>query len=270
MNYETWIAVKAFMLAAGMKLFGALAVWFIGVYLIKWAMRLIVKVLERSNSDETLSKFVKSFVRMALKVLLLVTVVTILGVPTTVFVAILGAAGLAIGLALQGSLANFAGGILILIFRPFNIGDYIEAAGYSGSVQAIQILYTVLVTPDNKTVIIPNGNLSNNSVINYSAKETRRVDFTFGVSYDTDIAKVKMVIAKICDGHELILKNPTPFARVIEHGDSSVNFAVRVWVEKEDYWTVFFDMQERVKEAFDSNEIEIPYPHMDVNMTGKQ
>ncbi len=264
MSIETWVVVKAFMLAASMRLIGALAVWFIGRHLIKWAMKLMVRVLEKSNSDETLSKFVKSFVRMSLKVLLLVTVVTILGVPTTVFVAILGAAGLAIGLALQGSLANFAGGILILIFRPFNIGDYIEATGYSGTVQAIQILYTILVTPDNKTVIIPNGNLSNNSVINYSANETRRVDFKFGVSYDADISNVKEVIMNICKSHKWILNDPAPFARVIEHGDSSVNFAVRVWVEKDDYWAVFFDMQEKVKEAFDSNEIEIPYPHLNV------
>ncbi len=269
MSVETWIVVKTFIMAAGMKLIGALAVWFIGIYLIKWGMKLIERVLKRSHSDETLSKFVKSFAGMALKILLVVTVVTILGLPTTSFVAILGAAGLAIGLALQGSLSNFAGGVLILIFRPFNIGDYIEAAGHGGTVQAIQILYTVLLTIDNKTIIIPNGNLSNNSVINYSAQERRRVDLKFGVSYDSDITKVKTVIGKLCDNHELILKDPVPFARVVGHGDSSIDFAVRVWVEKEDYWTVFYDMQEQVKEAFDKNGIEIPYPHMDVTMLGK-
>jgi small conductance mechanosensitive channel len=220
MSYETWIVARTFMMAAGMKLIGASAVWFIGSFLIKWVMKLIGRVLERSHSDETLSKFVKSLARMVLKILLVITVVTMLGLPTTSFVAILGAAGLAIGLALQGSLSNFAGGVLILVFRPFNVGDYIEAAGYSGTVQAIQILYTILVTPDNKTVIIPNGALSNNSLINYSTKETRRVDFTFGVSYDADITKVKGVITNICSSHELILKNPAPFARVVEHGDS--------------------------------------------------
>jgi len=269
MSIETWMIVKTFVTSAAMKIIGALAVWFIGNYIIKWMMKVVERVLKRSHSDETLSKFVKSFARMLLKIILVITVITILGIPTTSFVAILGAAGLAIGLALQGSLSNFAGGVLILIFRPFNVGDYIEAAGYSGTVQAIQILYTILLTVDNKTIVIPNGTLSNNSLVNYSAEELRRVDFKFGVSYDSDIGKVKEVIMNICNGHELILKDPAPFARLVEHGESSINFAVRVWVEKEDYWTVFFDMQEQVKEAFDSNEIEIPYPHMDVNMTGK-
>jgi len=248
---------------------GALVVWFVGAYAIKWLMKILNRILKKSDSDITLVKFVNSFVKIALKILLLVTIVIILGVPSTSFIAILGAAGLAVGLALQGSLSNFAGGVLILIFRPFNIGDYIEAGGFGGTVQAIQILYTVLLTPDNKRIVIPNGNLSNNSVINYSTEEIRRVDLKFGVSYDSDITKVKEVINQICENHELVLKEPEPFIRVISHGDSSVDFVVRPWVEKEDYWTVFYDMQEMVKEEFDKNGIEIPYPHMDVTMLGQ-
>jgi len=260
MNYEIVAVISTFLAALGMKLLGALVIWFIGSYAIKVVMKIIDKALGKGKYDETLTKFIHSLLSMALKILLFITVVTVIGIPMTGFIAIIGAAGLAIGFALQGSLSNFAGGVLLLVFRPFNVGDFIEAAGYSGTVREIKILYTIMVTPDNKTVVIPNGNLSNNSVVNYSAEETRRVDLTFGVSYDTDISKVKTVIAK----------DPAPFARVVEHGDSSVNFAVRVWVEKEDYWTVFFDMQERVKEAFDKSEIEIPYPHMDVNMMGKE
>ncbi len=270
MNYEIVAVISTFLAALGMKLLGALVIWFIGSYAIKVVMKIIDKALGKGKYDETLTKFIHSLLSMALKILLFITVVTVIGIPMTGFIAIIGAAGLAIGFALQGSLSNFAGGVLLLVFRPFNVGDFIEAAGYSGTVREIKILYTIMVTPDNKTVVIPNGNLSNNSVVNYSAEETRRVDLTFGVSYDTDISKVKTVIAKICDGHDLIMKDPAPFARVVEHGDSSVNFAVRVWVEKEDYWTVFFDMQERVKEAFDKSGIEIPYPHMDVNMMGKE
>jgi len=269
MNYETWLIVKAFITTAAMRILGALVVWFVGAYAIKWLMKIINRILKRSDAYITLVKFINSFVKIALKILLAVTVVIILGVPNTSFIAILGAAGLAIGLALQGSLSNFAGGVLILVFRPFNIGDYIEAGGFGGTVQAIQILYTVLLTPDNKTIVIPNGNLSNNSVTNYSSEEMRRVDLKFGVSYDSDISKVKEVISKICDSHDLVLKEPAPFIRVVSHGDSSIDFVVRPWVEKEDYWTVYFDMQEQVKEAFDKNGIEIPYPHMDVTMLGQ-
>ncbi|MBK5252351.1 MAG: mechanosensitive ion channel [Peptostreptococcaceae bacterium] len=269
MSYETLTAIRIYLGALGMKILGALVVWFVGAFVIKLIMGLIVKALEKSKADETLFKFTKSFIRMAFKVILVVTVVTILGVPMTSFIAILGAAGLAIGLALQGSLSNFAGGVLILVFRPFNVGDYIDAVGYNGTVREIQILYTILVTPENKTIIIPNGSLSNNSVVNYSLNETRRVDITFGVGFGSDITEVKKVIGEVVEAHDLILKNPEPFVRLSEHGDSSINFVVRVWVEKEDYWTVFFDMQEQVKEAFDSNGIEIPYPHMDVNVIGK-
>ena len=269
MTYETWLIVKTFIMTASLKILGALVVWFVGVYAIKWLMKIINRILKRSDSDITLVKFINSFVKIALKILLVVTIVIILGVPSTSFIAILGAAGLAIGLALQGSLSNFAGGVLILVFRPFNIGDYIEAGELSGTVQAIQILYTVLITPDNKRIVVPNGNLSNNSVMNYSSEETRRVDLKFGVSYDADISKIKEIVTKICDSHDLILKEPEPFVRVFSHGESSVDFVVRPWVEKEDYWTVYYDMQELVKEAFDKNGIEIPYPHMDVTMLGK-
>lgn len=270
MSYELLAVIRTFLAALGLKLLGALAVWFIGSFVIRAVMKMIDKFLGRGKFDETLSKFVHSFISMALKILLFITVVTVLGIPMTGFIAILGAAGLAVGFALQGSLANFAGGVLILVFRPFSVGDYIEAAGYGGTVRDVRILYTTLVTPDNKTIMIPNGNLSNNSLVNYSLNETRRVDFTFGVGYDSNISEVKRVIGEVASAHDRILKDPPPFIRLAEHGESSINFAVRVWVEKEDYWTVFFDLQEQVKEAFDLNKIEIPYPHMDVSMSGEQ
>lgn len=270
MNYQLAAVVGTFVTAFGMKILAAAAVWFVGLYAIRLVMGLVDRAMERRKTDETLNRFLHSFLRMALKILLFISVVSILGVPTASFIAVLGAAGLAVGFALQGSLSNFAGGVLILIFRPFKVGDYIEGGGHSGTVREIQILYTVLVTPDNKTVVIPNGSLSNSSVVNYSLNETRRVDFTFGVGYGADIAEVKRVIGQVAAAHELILQEPAPFVRLAEHGDSAIVFAVRVWVEKEDYWTVFFDLQEQVKEALDQNGIEIPYPHVDVTMIGNQ
>src|SRR6056297_1819171 len=198
MNYETWLIVKAFITTAAMRILGALIVWFVGVYAIKWLMKIINRILKRSDSDITLVKFVNSFVKIALKILLVVTVVIILGVPNTSFIAILGAAGLAIGLALQGSLSNFAGGVLILIFRPFNIGDYIEAGGFGGTVQAISIFNTKVSTFGNQIAIIPNGQLSNGNIVNYNMEDTRRDKIDVGIGYGSNIKEAKEILLKIC------------------------------------------------------------------------
>lgn len=190
-----------------------------------------------------------------------VSVIAQLGIQTTSFAAILAAAGLAIGLALQGSLANFAGGILIMLFKPIKIGDFIEAQGLSGTVKEIEIFTTKLNTSDNKEIIIPNGALSNGNIINYSTESTRRVDFTFGVGYASDIKKTKEVIFSVLNAHPLILKEPAAAVNLSELGDSAINFFTRAWVKKEDYWTVKFEVLEQTKEALDAAGIEIPYPH---------
>ncbi|MDD3298666.1 MAG: mechanosensitive ion channel, partial [Firmicutes bacterium] len=201
-----------------------------------------------------------------LKALLVVAIISILGIETTSFVALFGAAGLAVGLAFQGSLSNFAGGVLILVTKPFKVGDYIEANGHSGTVEAIQILYTDLVTVDNKVIRIPNGSLSNASITNYSEKDTRRVDFQFGAGYEADPAKVVRVLTDIVANHPQALKEPEPFVRMSEHGDSAVIYTVRVWVKAADYWTVHFDVIEKVKQRFDEEGLSIPYPQMDVHV----
>ncbi|HIE54472.1 MAG TPA: mechanosensitive ion channel, partial [Chromatiaceae bacterium] len=189
-----------------------------------------------------------------------------LGIQTTSFIAILGAAGLAVGLALQGSLANFAAGFLLIVFRPFKVGDVIEAAGVTGKVSDIQIFTTTLKTPDNKTIIVPNGKLGNDNIVNYSTQKTRRVDITVGVAYDSDLKKVRNILEKIVEEDQRILKEPAPQIVVGELADSSVNFFVRVWVNSADYWDVFFDTNEIVKMRLDEAGINIPYPTMDINL----
>ena len=251
---------------AGPNLLLALVVLFIGLWVIKLVVKGVNKGMERSSIDASLQKFLASLTGMGLKVLLFISVIQMVGVKMTSFVAILGAAGLAVGLSLQGSLSNFAGGVLILLFKPFKIGDYIEAQGYSGSVKEITIFTTVLTTPDNKTIIIPNGNLSNSSVTNYSTEPTRRVDMTFGIGYEDDIVKARTVMTKIAENDSRVLKDPAPQIAVSEHGDSSVNFVFRCWVNSVDYWGVFFDVQEKVKLEFDQAGISIPFPQMDVHM----
>lgn len=244
----------------------SLVVFLIGIKLIKYLDKILYRGLEKSKVDKSLKSFIVSITNVSLKILLFISIAGILGVDTTTFAAVIGAAGLAVGLALQGSLSNFAGGVLIILFKPFKIGDYIEVGGFAGTVDEIQVFNTVLKTPDNRVIVIPNGNLSNSSLVNYSAMDTRRVDFTFGVGYEDDINKVKEVLNKIVKEHKLIFQDPEPFIRVAEHGDSSVNFAVRVWGKSEDYWTIYFDLMETVKIRFDEEGINIPYPHMDVNI----
>ena len=243
------------------KVLMALAVLIIGLLIIKVFVNTTKKVLSKREVDITLQKFLLNLLNWVLKILLFITVVAKLGIETTSFAAILASAGLAIGLALQGSLANFAGGILIIIFKPIKIGDFIEAQGVSGSVKEIEIFTTKLNTTDNKEIIIPNGALSNGNIVNYSTEATRRVDFTFGVGYDSDIKKTKEVISRVINSHPLVLKEPAPAVNLSELADSSINFFTRGWVKKEDYWTVKFDVMEQTKEALDAAGIDIPYPH---------
>ncbi len=248
------------------KLVLAVIVLLIGLRLISWALRLMEKAMDRAETDQSLQKFLVSFASVLLKILLFISIASMVGIATTSFVAILGAAGLAVGLALQGSLGNLAGGVLILIFKPFRVGDFIEAQGYIGKVNSIQILNTILKTPDNKTVIIPNGQLSSGVVTNFSSEETRRVDMTFGIGYDDDIPKAKDILKRLVSADERILKDPEPMVVVSALADSSVNFAVRAWVKTSDYWGVFFDMHEKVKLTFDEEGVSIPFPQRDVHL----
>jgi small conductance mechanosensitive channel len=250
------------------KVLMALAVLIIGLLIIKVFVNTTKKVLSKREVDITLQKFLINLLNWVLKILLFITVVAKLGVETTSFAAILASAGLAIGLALQGSLANFAGGILIIVFKPIKIGDFIEAHGVSGTVKEIEIFTTKLNTTDNKEIIIPNGALSNGNIVNYSTEATRRVDFTFGVGYNSDIKKTKEVISHVINSHPLVLKEPATSVNLSELADSSIHFLTLGWVKKEDYWTVKFDVLEQTKEALDAAGIDIPYPHsVQINKT---
>lgn len=250
----------------GPKLILAIIVLFLGLWIIKFINRMISKSLDHSKIELSLQKFLNSLVSALLKVLLFISVASMVGIATTSFVAIIGAAGLAVGLALQGSLANFAGGVLILLFKPFKVEDVIETQGYLGKVNEIKIFNTILKTFDNKTIIIPNGSISGGSITNFSTESQRRVDMTFGIGYDDDLKKAKSVLQSLVDEDSRVLKEPAPLVALSELGDSSVNFVVRVWCNSADYWNVFFDMQEKVKLTFDQEGISIPFPQRDVHL----
>lgn len=250
----------------GPKIVAAIFVWIIGAWIIKALILGLSKVLDKGNVDESLKPFVKGLCSTLLKILLAITVLGMIGIEMTSFIAILGAAGLAVGLALSGTLQNFAGGVMILIFKPFKIGDVIDAQGYVGKVSEIQIFNSVLKTPDNKTIIIPNGGLATGSMINYSTESQRRVDWTIGMGYGDDVDKAKAIIQKMCDDDPRILKDPEVFIAVSALADSSVNFAVRAWVKAEDYWDVFFAMNENTYKTFNKEGINIPFPQMDVHV----
>lgn len=253
----------------GPKLLMAIITLIIGLWIIKFIVKVADKAMTRAKLELSLQRFLGSFTGIVLKILLLISVASMVGIATTSFIAILGAAGLAVGLALQGSLANFAGGVLILLFKPFKVGDFIDAQGYMGTVHAIQIFNTILKTPDNKTIIIPNGPLSNGSMTNFSTEPTRRVDMDFGIGYEDDIARAKSVLNRLVSEDSRIFKDPAFQIVVGELGESSVNFKVRVWCNAEDYWGIFFDMQEKVKYAFDKEGISIPFPQRDVHLYQK-
>ncbi len=253
-------------LTYGPKLVMAIVTLIVGLWIIKMVKKGIVKVLDRTNLDSSIKPYLAGMLATLLKVLLIITVAGMIGIQTTSFIAILGAAGLAVGMALQGSLANFAGGILILLFKPIKVGDYIQAQGFEGVVKEIQIFVTVLTTLDNQTVYLPNGALGNGPIQNLTVEENRRVDMTFGVSYDDDLDKTRSVIKAVLDKNAKILKTPAADILVSEHGDSSVNFAVRPWCKTADYWDVYFYCHEEIKKAFDREKISIPYPHSEVFM----
>ncbi len=253
----------------GPAVVGALITLVVGLWLIGYFTAALRKAFTKGQMEETLRNFLLSLINNGLKVLLLISVAQKLGFETTSFIAVLGAAGLAIGLALQGALANFAGGVLILIFRPYKVGDFIEAAGHSGVVRGIQIFSTVMTTGDNKTIIIPNGAISNSPITNYSTQETRRVDIVFGIGYDDDLKKAKTLLGEIIAADERILKDPEPLIVLSNLGDSTVDITTRSWVKAADYWSVHFDLLESVKMAFDDNGISIPYPQTDVHLYQK-
>ena len=251
----------------GPKLVGAIIVWIIGGIVIKTLTKGFERILNKRNIDASLKPFLTGIVGALLKVMLVISVLGMLGIEMTSFVAILGAAGLAVGMALSGTLQNFAGGVMILIFKPFKNGDFLEAQGHIGIVSEIQIFNTILKSLDNKTIIIPNGGLANGSMTNYSTEEKRRVDWTFGIGYGDKTDDAKTVLLDLMKEDARILSDPeAPFVAVSELGDSSVNFAVRAWVKAEDYWGVFFDMNEKVYNTFDKKGLNIPYPQMDVHV----
>jgi small conductance mechanosensitive channel len=238
----------------------ALLFYFVARFVIKKFIKGFSKILEKRDSNPSLNTFLVGLVTALLYVSLFIGLATILGVPVASFLAILGAAGLAIGLALQGSLSNFAGGVLILLFKPFQVGDVIEGQGHTGTVSKIDILYTHLYTFDNKEVVIPNGNLANADVVNITSQPTRRVDFNVGVSYGTDLKKARAVILEILLKDNRVHADPEPVVWLSTFGDSSLDLVVRAWTNKEDYWSVYFETMEKIKESFDRHEIEIPFP----------
>lgn len=244
----------------------ALVTLFVGLWVIGAVCRGVDAGFERSGMETTLRSFLNSMISIGLKVLLVISVASMVGIETTSFIAVLGAAGLAVGLALQGSLANFAGGVLILIFRPYKVGDFIDAAGVAGVVKRIEIFSTVLTTPDNKTIIVPNGAVSNGAITNFSTQDTRRVDIVFGIGYDDDLKKAKQVLSDLIEADERILKDPEPQIVISNLGDSSVDITTRSWVNAADYWGVYFDLVENGKLAFDDNGISIPFPQTDVHL----
>ena len=246
----------------GIKLITAIIIWIVGKWIINKLMKVFGKLIRKNpNMDETLEKFLTNLVRSVLLILLIIAILGQLGIDTASFAAILAAAGLAIGLALQGSLANFAGGVLIMLFKPYKVGDLIEAQGETGVVKEIQIFTTQLATPDNKLVIVPNGAMSNGNIKNYTELGMIRIDLTIGVSYDADIRESKDALMRAMTSQEKVLKDPAPTVNMGELADSSVNYEVRPWATPDDYWDVYFQTIENCKIELDKAGIEIPYPH---------
>ena len=250
----------------GGRILGAIIIFLIGKMMINWANKLFAKMLEKRKVDASIQSFLKSIVNITLLVLLFLAVIGQLGIELTSFAALLASVGVAVGMALSGNLSNFAGGVIILVFRPYKVGDYIEAStGASGTVTDIQIFHTVLTTPDNKVVFAPNGAMSGAVVTNYSRKDTRRVDFTFGVEYGTDFNQAKAIIMEVISQDSRILKDPAPFIELGALADSSVNITVRVWVNAADYWGVNFDMNKNVYATFNERGISFPFPQLTVH-----
>lgn len=249
----------------GKSILIAILIYFIGRYLIKLVDKMLVKVMNRRKFLPEVQTFLSSVVHIALTILLVISIVGALGVETTSFAALLASAGVAVGMALSGQLQNFAGGVIILLLRPYKIGDFVEAGGVSGTVKAIQIFNTVLTTADNKVITVPNGTISNGVLVNYSQMDTRRVDWTFGVEYGSDVEKVKACVNRILAADARVLKEPAVFIALGALADSSVNVTVRAWVKSADYWDVFFDINQKVYEQFNAEGIEFPFPQLTVH-----
>jgi len=244
----------------------ALAIFVVGRWVAKAVVNILSRILTKAKMDDMLIEFITSIANTVLLLFIIIAALDRLGVNTTSLIALLGAAGLAVGLALQGSLQNFAAGVLLIIFRPFRSGDFIEAGGTIGVVETISIFSTIIKTGDNRQVIVPNGAIYGGAITNFSAKPTRRIDMVFGIGYNDDIRKAKDILKQILEAEPRVLKDPEPLIAVGELADSSVNFNVRPWVNSDDYWPVKFDLTEKIKLVFDENEISIPYPQMDVHM----
>ena len=238
----------------------------VGLWIIKRIIRVVGKTMDKRGVDASLQPFLKSLIGALLKVMLIISVISMLGVEMTSFIAVLGAAGLAVGLALQGSLANFAGGVLILLLKPFKVGDFIDTGSHSGTVREIQIFYTYITTTTNQEIIVPNGDLSNNAVKNYSFHDTRRIDFTFGIGYDDNIDQAKEILMKLITAEEHVMKDPAPVVFIENLNDSSVDFRVRAWSKSSDYWGIVNSMSEKVKKSFDSAGVSIPFPQRDIHV----
>jgi small conductance mechanosensitive channel len=258
--------IQAMGMEYGVKIVGAVIILIVGFWVAKMIKKGITKVMEKRGIDPTLISFVSSMLFVVMKIFVIVAALEKLNIKTTSFIAILGAAGLAVGLALQGSLANFAAGVLMIIFKPFKLGDFIEAGGTTGAVVDIGIFTTTINSPDNKKMIVPNGAVMGGKITNFNANGTRRVDLVAGISYDDDIDKAKSIIKGILEADARILKDPAPTVAVVDMADSSVNIVVRPWCAGADYWGVYFDTTETIKKKFDENDITIPFPQRDVHI----
>jgi small conductance mechanosensitive channel len=250
----------------GVNIGTAILILVIGWIAIKYLIKIIHKIMDKREVDPSVIGFTLPLIRIGLKIILIITVIQRLGVETTSFLAVLGTAGLAIGLALQGTLSNFAGGVIILVLKPFRVGDFIEAQGYTGTVHTIKLFTTILKTVDNKTVIIPNGALANGNILNFTHEPTRRVDWIFSIGYGNDVNSAFAIIKELIADDKRIFSEPAPFVALHAMADSSVNLVVRVWANTEDYWDIFFDMNKRVYERFPEEGLSVPFPQMDIHL----
>jgi small conductance mechanosensitive channel len=258
--------LKAWLALYGLRVLAAVIILVAGYYVTKAVRGLLARLMRKSKVDETLIAFVCSLAHVALLTFVVIAAIGKLGVATASFVAVIGAAGLAVGLALQGALANFAAGVLMIVFKPFKVGDFVEAGGTMGIVEEIQIFTTQMKTPDNKTIIVPNGKIMGDTITNFTARDTRRMDLTVGVSYGDDLDKVQHVLGDVLRADSRVLVDPAPTVGVLEMADSSVNFAVRPWVKTAEYWDVFFALQKTIKQRLDTEGISIPFPQQDVHL----
>lgn len=258
--------LKELVVTYGLKLVGAVVALIIGLWIIKFLTRTISRIMEARDVDASLRSFLRTTFNMLLKVMLIISIAMMVGIPMTSFLAVLGAAGLAVGLALSGTLQNFAGGVIILLLKPYKVGDFVEAQGYMGTIKEIQIFHTIMNTVDNRIIIIPNGPLSTGSLINYSKEPTRRVDLTVGISYGDSYAEAKKIITELIEADDRILKDPEPFIGLHTLADSSVNIVVRLWVNAENYWPVYFEMNDKVYKTIPEKGLNFPFPQMDVHL----